>query len=253
MAEAAQRRAALYDKAGESHYDTISALHKSLRDSDPDGALYWLARMLESGEDPLYVTRRLVRFASEDVGLADPQALVVAMAAQGAVHFLGWPEANTALAQLTLYLATAPKSNAVYAAYSAVREDVEGTRSDPVPLHLRNAPTGLMRGLGYGAGYKYAHDYEGAAVVQDHLPPNLAGRRYYTPTDRGFEATIAQRLQALDERIASRRAADELPVSERRTRSDNDLAVGEGAGWPGPNEPAAAWEPSRRKKARESD
>ena len=228
IAEAAQRRAALYDKAGESHYDTISALHKSLRDSDPDGALYWLARMLESGEDPLYVTRRLVRFASEDVGLADPQALVLAMAAQGAVHFLGWPEANTALAQLTIYLAAAPKSNAAYTAYSAVREDVERTRNDPVPLHLRNAPTGLMKALGYGQGYQYAHDFEGAAVAQQHLPDNLAGRRYYTPTGRGFEATIAERMAA-----HARKVAD-----------------GGGADLSDPDEPE--WEPSRRKKAREA-
>ncbi len=231
VAEAAQRRAALYDKAGESHYDTISALHKSLRDSDPDGALYWLARMLESGEDPLYVTRRLVRFASEDVGLADPQALVVAMAAQGAVGFLGWPEANTALAQLAIYLATAPKSNAAYAAYNAVREDVERTRNDPVPLHLRNAPTGLMKGLGYGKGYRYAHDYEGAVVDQQHLPDNLAGRRYYHPTGRGFEAEIAARMQAL---------------AERRATSDERRVRPQGA----PD--AAEWEPSRRKNAREA-
>ncbi|HEX5504247.1 MAG TPA: replication-associated recombination protein A [Thermomicrobiales bacterium] len=227
IAEAAQRRAALYDKAGESHYDTISALHKSLRDSDPDGSLYWLARMLESGEDPLYVTRRLVRFASEDVGLADPRALTLAMAAQQAVHFLGWPEANTALAQLTIYLATAPKSNACYTAYAAAREDVEKTRNDPVPLHLRNAPTGLMKGLGYGAGYKYAHDYAGAAVAQQHLPDNLAGRRYYTPTDRGFERTVAERMAALAERLTAGDDARQTPADE------------------------PPWEPSRRKKARE--
>ncbi len=235
VAEAAQRRAALYDKAGESHYDTISALHKSLRDSDPDGALYWLARMLESGEDPLYVTRRLVRFASEDVGLADPQALVVAMAAQGAVHFLGWPEANTALAQLALYLATAPKSNAAYTAYAAAREDVEKTRNDPVPLHLRNAPTGLMKGLGYGQGYRYAHDYEDAAVAQDHLPENLKGRRYYTPTGRGFEAEIAGRMRALAEKLAAGGGADQSdpeapewePSRRRKTREERERATGE--------------------------
>ncbi len=228
VAEAAQRRAAVYDKAGESHYDTISALHKSLRDSDPDGALYWLARMLESGEDPLYVTRRLVRFASEDVGLADSNALVLAMAAQGAVHFLGWPEANTALAQLALYLAVAPKSNAAYVAYKAVRDDVEQTRNDPVPLHLRNAPTGLMKGLGYGQGYQYAHDYEDAAVVQEHLPPNLAGRSYYHPTERGREAAIGERMRARTER----------------------LTAGGGAKVTPPDEPE--WEPSKRKKARET-
>jgi putative ATPase len=227
VAEAAQRRAAVYDKGGESHYDTISALHKSLRDSDPDGALYWLARMLESGDDPLYVTRRLVRFASEDIGLADSQALVLAMAAQQAVHFLGWPEANTALAQLTIYLAVAPKSNAAYTAYSAVREDVEQTRNDPVPLHLRNAPTGLMKGLGYGKGYQYAHDFEGAVVAQEHLPPNLAGRQYYHPTDRGREAAIAERMRARAERIAAG-GAQVTPADEPE------------------------WEPSRRKKAREA-
>ena len=237
VAEAAQRRAAGYDKGGEGHYDTISALHKSLRDSDPDGSLYWLARMLESGEDPLYVTRRLVRFASEDVGLADPQALVVAMAAQGAVHFLGWPEANTALAQLTIYLAAAPKSNSAYVAYAAARDDVEGTRNDPVPLHLRNAPTALMKGLGYGAGYQYAHDYEGAAVAQEHLPPNLAGRRYYAPTDRGFEAAISERLRA---------HADRLSRAPRPGGSGQGDAKGA--------DPAAPeWEPSRRKKAREAE
>jgi putative ATPase len=241
VAEAAQRRAALYDKAGESHYDTISALHKSLRDSDPDGALYWLARMLESGEDPLYVTRRLVRFASEDVGLADPQALVVAMAAQGAVHFLGWPEANTALAQLAIYLATAPKSNAAYAAYGAVREDVERTRNDPVPLHLRNAPTGLMRGLGYGRGYQYAHDHADAVVSQQHLPDNLAGRRYYTPTGRGFEVEIAERMKRLEERRAANEARQAPPDGRR-------VAEGEASS---PGQDAPAWEPSRRRKARE--
>lgn len=221
--EAAQRRAALYDKEGEAHYDIISALHKSLRDSDPDASLYWLARMLESGEDPLYVARRLVRFASEDVGLADPQALVVAIAARDAAQFLGMPEANTALAQLALYLATAPKSNAVYSAYAAARADVERTRNDPVPMHLRNAPTGLMKELGYGRGYQYAHDREDATVLQQHLPDNLAGHQYYTPTARGFEATIAQRIAA----SAARHA--ELATSA---------------------EPAVVndWQPSRRRK-----
>jgi putative ATPase len=203
-------------------------LHKSLRDSDPDGSLYWLARMLESGDDPLYVARRLVRFASEDVGLADSMALVLAMAAQQATHFLGWPEANTALAQLTLYLATAPKSNSVYAAYNAVRTDVEGTRNDPVPLHLRNAPTALMKGLGYGAGYKYAHDYADAAVAQDHLPENLAGRRYYHPSDRGREATIAERIRVRAERLAAQGEQSTAPADEPE------------------------WEPSKRRKAREA-
>jgi putative ATPase len=225
--EAAQRRAAVYDKAGESHYDTISALHKSLRSSDPNGALYWLARMLESGEDPLYVTRRLVRFASEDIGLADSQALVLAMAAQGAVHFLGWPEANTALAQLTVYLAVAPKSNAAYVAYKSARDDVEKTRNDPVPLHLRNAPTALMKGLDYGKGYQYAHDYEGAVVDQEHLPPNIAGHTYYHPTERGRETAIGERMRLRAEQIAEGRAARVTPEDEPE------------------------WEPSRRRKARE--
>ncbi len=157
--ESLQQRALLYDKAGDQHYDLISALHKSLRGSDPDAALYWLGRMLEAGEDPLYIVRRLIRFASEDVGMADPQALVVAVAAQQAVHFIGMPEGNLALAQAVVYLATAPKSNSLYTAYSRVQEDVETTRNDPVPLHLRNPVTGLMQNLGYGKGYKYAHDY----------------------------------------------------------------------------------------------
>jgi putative ATPase len=197
--EAAQRRAATYDKAGDDHFDTISALHKTIRGSDPDAALYWLARMLERGDDPLYVARRLVRFASEDVGLADPRALQVAMAAQQAVHFIGMPEGALALAELVIYLALAPKSNAVYRAYGAARDDVERTRNDPVPLHLRNAPTGLMRDLGYGEGYKYAHDYEGGVVGQQNLPDNIAGRRYYAPVDRGFERELGERLERIRE------------------------------------------------------
>jgi putative ATPase len=197
--EAAQRRAATYDKTGEDHYDTISALHKTLRGSDPDAALYWLARMLERGDDPLYVARRLVRFASEDIGLADPQALQLAMAAQQAIHFLGMPEGALALAELVVYLALAPKSNAVYKAYGAVRQDVDATRNDPVPIHLRNAPTGLMRDLGYGKGYRYAHDYDEGIVAQQNLPGNLAGRRYYQPTDRGFERDLGRRLQRVRE------------------------------------------------------
>ncbi len=193
--EAAQRRASTYDKTGEDHYDTISALHKSLRGSDPDASLYWLARMLERGDDPLYVARRLVRFASEDVGLASPQALQLAMAAQQAIHFLGMPEGALALAELVVYLAQAPKSNAVYRAYGEARRDVEQTRNDPVPIHLRNAPTGLMKDLGYGKGYRYAHDYEDGIVAQQNLPENLAGRRYYHPTERGFEREIGERLK----------------------------------------------------------
>ena len=194
VAEAAQRRAAAYDKSGEQHYDTISALHKTIRGSDPDAALYWLARMIERGDEPLYVARRLVRFASEDVGLADPMALTKAMSTQQAVHFLGMPEAGVALAELVVYLALAPKSNAVYRAWSAVREDVASTRNDPVPVHLRNAPTKLMQDIGYGKGYRYAHDYEGGVVAQQNLPDNLEGRRYYTPTDRGYERELAERL-----------------------------------------------------------
>lgn len=207
--EAAQRRAATYDKAGESHYDTISALHKSLRDSDADASLYWLARMIEQGDDPLYVARRLVRFATEDVGLADPQALVVTMAAQQAVHFLGLPEGNLALAEATVYLALAPKSNAIYRAYGAARDDVALTRNDPVPVHLRNAITGLMRELGYGEGYVYAHDRDDAVVAQQHLPENLAGRRYYQPTERGFEARLAERQRVFRERL--QQLSDEEP------------------------------------------
>ena len=210
--EAAQRRAAIYDRAGESHYDTISALHKSLRDSDPDATLYWLGRMLESGEDPLFVARRLVRAASEDIGLADPQALVIAMAAQQAVHFIGLPEGALALAQAAAYLAIAPKSNALYRAYAAVQHDVAETRNDPVPLHLRNAPTGLMKGLGYGKGYQYAHDTDDAVVAQEHLPENLHDRTYYYPTDRGVEARISQRLAERRDRIATLRGEKEPPT-----------------------------------------
>jgi putative ATPase len=194
VAQAAQRRAATYDKSGDDHFDAISALHKVLRGSDPDAALYWLARMLERGDDPLYVARRLVRFASEDVGLADPAALSLAMAAQQAVHFLGMPEGALALAELAVYLALAPKSNTVYIGYKAAVADVAATRNDPVPFHLRNAPTALMREVGYGAGYKYAHDFDGGLVAQQNLPDNLAGRRYYQPTDRGFEREVGERL-----------------------------------------------------------
>lgn len=193
--EALQHRALLYDKAGDQHYDLISALHKSLRGSDPDASLYWLGRMLEAGEDPLYIARRLVRFASEDVGMADPRALMVAVAAQQAVHFIGMPEGNLSLAQAVIYLATAPKSNSLYSAYSKVQMDIEQTRNDPVPLHLRNAPTGLMKKLGYGKGYKYAHDYPGHFIEQQNLPDSLKGKRYYHPSDQGFEKEIIARLK----------------------------------------------------------
>lgn len=195
IAEAAQRRAAVYDKSGEAHFDTISALHKSIRDSDADATMYWLCRMLEGGDEPLYIARRLVRAASEDVGLADPRALQVAMAAQQAVHFLGSPEGNLALAEAAVYLALAPKSNALYKGYSLAREDVAATRNDPVPMHLRNAVTGLMRGLGYGRGYQYAHDDPDAVVDQSHLPENLASRVYYQPTNRGFEGNLVERVE----------------------------------------------------------
>jgi len=204
--EVMQHRALLYDKGGDQHYDTISALHKSLRGSDPDAGLYWLARMLEAGEDPLYIVRRLIRFASEDVGMADPQALLVCVAAQQAVHFVGLPEANLALAQAVVHLATAPKSNALYEAYSRVQEDVQQTRNDPVPLWIRNAPTQLMKDLDYGKDYKYAHDYykdmqiedserPPATQLQEYLPEILKGRSYYKPGHQGKEASIKKWLE----------------------------------------------------------
>jgi putative ATPase len=195
VADLAQNRALLYDKSGEEHYNLVSALHKSIRNSDPDAAVYWLARMLEAGEDPLYVARRLVRFASEDIGNADPQALTIAVAAKEAVHFLGMPEGNTALAQAAIYMAVASKSNAVYRAYLDAAEAAANEIAEPVPLHLRNAPTKLMKGLDYGKGYRYAHDEaEGVARGMECLPPAHAGRRFYEPTERGLEARIKQRL-----------------------------------------------------------
>jgi putative ATPase len=190
-----QKRAVLYDKKGEQHYDLISALHKSMRDSDPDGALYWLAMMLEGGEDPLYIARRLVRFASEDVGMADPQALVLAMASQQAVHFVGMPEANLALAEAAVYLATAPKSNSLYEAYSRVQKAIKEGASSSVPLHLRNPVTPLMKDMGYGQDYKYAHDYPDHFVPQEHLPDNLKGREFYTPGKLGYEKQVLNRLK----------------------------------------------------------
>jgi putative ATPase len=193
--EALQHRALLYDKSGDQHYDLISALHKSLRGSDPDASLYWLGRMLEAGEDPLYIVRRLMRFASEDVGMADPQALVIAVAAQQAVHFIGLPEGNLALAEAVVYLAAAPKSNSLYQAYSRVQKDIQQGRNEPVPLHLRNPVTNLMRQMGHGQGYKYAHDYPGHFVRQQNLPASLQGRRYYIPGDEGYEKDIADRLK----------------------------------------------------------
>lgn len=192
--QAAQRQL-FYDKGGEEHYNIISALHKSIRNSDANAALYWLARMLESGEDPLYVARRLVRFASEDIGLADSHALRVALDCKEAYQFLGLPEGKLALAQCVVYLAAAPKSNSVYAAYGNVVADVQQTRNDPVPLHLRNAPTRLMKGLGYGKGYKYAHDQEAKVAAMDCLPDALMGRRYMEPQEIGEEAGIKERLE----------------------------------------------------------
>jgi putative ATPase len=197
-ADLAQNRALLYDKTGEEHYNLISALHKSMRNSDPDASVYWLARMVESGEDPLYIARRLVRFASEDIGNADPQALTVAIAAKDAVHFMGMPEGNTALAQCAIYMATAPKSNAVYVAYNEAAEAAASEIAEPVPLHLRNAPTGLMKSLDYGKGYRYAHnEAEGIAAEMECLPPAHQGRTFYRPTDRGEEREIKARLAAL--------------------------------------------------------
>jgi putative ATPase len=190
-----QHRAISYDKGGDRHFDTISALHKSMRGSDPDASLYWLGRMLEAGDDPLYVARRLVRFATEDVGMADPQALVVAMAAQQAIHFLGLPEGKLALAEATVYLATAPKSNSLYTAYSAIEDEIKKGSNDPVPLHLRNAVTPMMKNIGYGKDYKYAHDYEGHYVEQQNLPDSVKDKKFYNPSDQGNEQEVAERLK----------------------------------------------------------
>src|SRR5687767_12580002 len=208
LEQSIQRRALLYDKGGEEHYNLISALHKSMRNSDPDAAVYWVARMLEAGEDPLYIARRLVRFASEDIGNADPQALVVAVAAKDAAHFIGMPEGNTAIAQAAIYLATAPKSNAVYTAYTDAAADAHTQAADPVPLHLRNAPTRLMKQLDYGKGYRYAHDEAGAVADMECLPESLTGRKYYRPTERGFEKEIKRRIDGW-ERIKEERRRKE--------------------------------------------
>jgi putative ATPase len=202
-----QRKLLRYDKAGEEHFNLISALHKSVRNSDPDAALYWLARMLESGEDPLYLARRLVRMASEDIGLAEPGALAVTLAAKDAFDFLGVPEGNLALAQAAVYLALAPKSNAVYTAYGEVIDDVHKTEADPVPLHLRNAVTGLMKNVGYGQGYKYAHDFDEKLTDMTCLPDNLANRTYYKPTDQGFEQRLRARLEEI-RKVKSRSASN---------------------------------------------
>jgi putative ATPase len=195
--DAAQRRASTYDKSGDDHFDAISALHKTMRGSDVDAALYWLARMLSRGDDPRYILRRLVRFASEDIGLADPQALSQAVAAQQAYDFIGLPEGALALAQAVAYLALAPKSNALYMGYGSAATDVDKTRNEPVPTHLRNAPTGMMKELGYGSGYRYAHDFDEGIIFQQNRPQNVANHSYYQPTNRGNEALIQRRMEEI--------------------------------------------------------
>jgi putative ATPase len=206
-AEALQRRVLLYDKKGEQHYDIISALHKSVRNSDPDASLYWLGRMLEAGEDPMYVARRVVRMAVEDIGLAAPEALNLCLSAKDAMHFLGHPEGELALAQAVVYLALAPKSNAVYTAYGAVQADIEATAAEPVPLHLRNAPTKLMKELDYGKDYQYAHDVEGRVADMECLPAGLVGRRYYHPTNEGREKLLAQRMEEIAKKRTRNRSS----------------------------------------------
>jgi len=212
--DALQKRVLLYDKTGEEHYNLISALHKSVRNSDPDAALYWLGRMLEAGEDPLYVARRVVRMAVEDIGLADPNALSLCMAARDAVDFIGMPEGNLALAQAVVYLSVAPKSNALYTAYGDVRQDVEQTAADPVPLHLRNAPTSLMKGLGYGQGYQYAHDLDAKVADMQCLPDNLRARVYYRPTNEGIEKRIRERMEEIKRRRS--RASEGDPALRKK-------------------------------------
>lgn len=214
--DAVQKRILLYDKAGEEHYNLISALHKSVRNSDPDASLYWLGRMLEAGEDPMYVARRVVRMSVEDIGLADPNALSICMAARDAVDFIGMPEGNLALAQAVVYLALAPKSNALYEAYTAVQVDVERTAAESVPLHLRNAPTGLMKNLGYGQGYQYAHSIKSKVADMQCLPDNLRERVYYQPTNEGAEKEISQRMEEIKRRRSNASKADS---PERKTES----------------------------------
>jgi putative ATPase len=217
-----QKRVLLYDKSGEEHYNLISALHKSVRNSDADAALYWLARMLESGEDPLYIARRVVRMASEDIGLAAPEALNLCLSAKDAIDFLGMPEGGLALAQAVVYLALAPKSNALYTAYGEALEDVEKTAAEPVPLHIRNAVTNLMKQVGYGKGYQYAHDLESKVADMDCLPDNLRGREYYHPTQEGREKALAQRMEELrrlrDEARKLRPAAEDAKPSEKPSK-----------------------------------
>ena len=214
--DALQKRILRYDKAGEEHFNLISALHKSVRNSDADASLYWLARMIEAGEDPLYIARRLVRMAVEDVGLADPNALSLTVAARDAVDFIGMPEGNLALAEAAVYLALAPKSNALYTAYGSVHDDVERTVAEPVPLHLRNAPTGLMKGLGYGAGYQYAHDLDAKVADMQCLPDNLKDRRYYFPTQEGIEKRIRERMEEI-RKLRSRAGEKRHPPSEKES------------------------------------
>jgi putative ATPase len=195
---AVQRKGLNYDRSGDEHYNMISALHKSVRNSDPDASLYWLARMIEGGEDPRFIARRLIRIASEDVGLADPNALQIALGARAAVDAIGLPECDLALAQAAVYLACAPKSNALYVGFGVARDDVRNRPTESVPLHLRNAPTQLMKDLSYGDGYQYAHDYEGGVTAMECLPPSLAGKRYYRPTERGNEKKVKERLERLN-------------------------------------------------------
>jgi len=204
--EAVQQRVLMYDKSGEEHYNLISALHKSVRNSDPDAALYWLARMFAAGEDPLYLARRVVRMAVEDIGLAAPEALNLCLSAKEAIDFLGSPEGDLALAEAVVYLCLAPKSNSVYTAYGAVQQEVEQTRQEPVPLHLRNAPTKLMKELDYGKGYRYAHDEEGKVANMDCLPDSLKGRSYYKPTQEGREKLLAQRMEEIRKIRAGKRS-----------------------------------------------
>jgi putative ATPase len=219
--EALQKRVLLYDKGGEEHYNIISALHKSVRNSDPDAALYWLARMLEAGEDPLYISRRVVRMAVEDIGLAEPGALALCMAARDAVDFIGMPEGNLALAQAVVYLSIAPKSNALYTAYGAVLQDVEQTAAEPVPLHLRNAPTSLMKGLGYGRDYQYAHDTENKVANMQCLPDSLRDRVYYRPTNEGVEKRIRERLEEI-KRLKQPASGPASGTAKSRTKRESE-------------------------------
>jgi putative ATPase len=220
-----QKRILLYDKSGEEHYNLISALHKSVRNSDVDASLYWLGRMMQSGEDPLYIARRVVRMAVEDIGLAAPEALNLCLSAKDAIDFLGSPEGDLALAQAVAYLALAPKSNALYTAYGAVLEDVEKTSAEPVPLHIRNAPTNLMKQVGYGKGYQYAHDLESKVADMECMPDNLRGREYYHPTQEGREKLLAQRLEEIKRlkqelHSAENKAEEKKPKSVKRRRTE---------------------------------